>query len=58
MHTRTHARPGYCQVSCGRCPCCSDLAATLRSKGLNAFAWLLNLTGEGGGGPGELDRTE
>lgn len=35
---------GYCQISCGRCPCCEPLSKTLQRKGYNGFLFLLNLT--------------
>lgn len=35
--TRPPARTGYCQISCGRCPCCPTLDSVLASKGLEMF---------------------
>jgi hypothetical protein len=30
-------RAGYCQISCGRCPCCPTLDSVLKAKGLEMF---------------------
>ncbi|KAF6265111.1 hypothetical protein COO60DRAFT_1633864 [Scenedesmus sp. NREL 46B-D3] len=35
---------GYCQISCGRCPCCGSLAAAAEAAGLTEFAWAINKT--------------
>lgn len=35
---------GYCQISCGRCPCCSSLAAAAEAAGLTEFWWAMNKT--------------
>ncbi|EFJ47574.1 hypothetical protein VOLCADRAFT_117809 [Volvox carteri f. nagariensis] len=37
----------YCQISCGRCPCCPTLDGVLRAKGLEMFRWLLSFSDEG-----------
>ncbi|GAX80921.1 hypothetical protein CEUSTIGMA_g8356.t1 [Chlamydomonas eustigma] len=37
---------GYCQISCGRCACCSTFAEVLTSKA-PMFLWMLNLTSFG-----------
>lgn len=35
---------GYCQITCGRCPCCKDLAAVAEGAGLTEFLWAMNRT--------------
>ena len=49
MYTTPKEIPeGYCQITCGRCACCSPLADVLKREGLNEFAWALSLAGLGG----------
>ncbi|KAG2427944.1 hypothetical protein HXX76_011931 [Chlamydomonas incerta] len=44
MQTPEDVPDGYCQISCGRCPCCPTLDAVLASKGLEMFRWLLSFS--------------
>eukprot|EP00198_Chlamydomonas_reinhardtii_P002139 XP_001691475.1 predicted protein [Chlamydomonas reinhardtii] len=44
MQTPEDVPDGYCQISCGRCPCCPTLDSVLASKGLEMFRWLLSFS--------------
>ncbi|KAG2450010.1 hypothetical protein HYH02_000114 [Chlamydomonas schloesseri] len=47
MQTPEDVKDGYCQISCGRCPCCPTLDSVLASKGLEMFRWLLSFSDMG-----------
>ncbi|KXZ51061.1 hypothetical protein GPECTOR_14g47 [Gonium pectorale] len=47
LATAEAAWKGYCQISCGRCPCCPTLDSVLKDKGLGMFRWMLNFSDEG-----------
>lgn len=46
MQTPEEVPEGYCQISCGRCGCCSTFAQVLQDKAPE-FAWLANLSDVG-----------
>ncbi|GIL50951.1 hypothetical protein Vafri_7026, partial [Volvox africanus] len=48
LETPEEVPEGYCQISCGRCPCCSTLDDVLKYKGLEMFRWMLSFSEESG----------